>query len=208
MPEIDANELRRLRQLQSRLEKANEKSKADTAEKRDLARRQRAAEERSSNLSEQVEALIKENRRLAEQLEGVSADIESLRETGEEARRNIEAARTEAREATEARERLEEAGRTVEAERDRFRARTETAEAQLEQEGRITILPAEEVTRIVGDLVNDLRGSLPGLNVREGEVKLKVAFGGAGGRGGFVIPTAESGPELRDALNELTLRFE
>lgn len=243
MPEIDPNELRRLRRLESRLEKANEKTKADTAEKRELKRRLssaeklaertekaeaesrearqtldaerkqsadsvHAAERRALSLSKQVDGLIKENRRLAEQIESISADLESLRGAGEEARQAIDAARAEATEATEARSRVEEENRALTAERDRLLARVETSEAQLEQEGQTTILPAEEVTRIVGDLVNDLRGSLPGLNVREGEVKLKVAFGGAGERSGFVIPTIESGPEVRETLNELTLRFE
>ncbi len=208
MPEVDANELRRLRRMEGRLEKAQEKSKTDTAENRNLKTRLRATETKTEDLSKQVTALIEENRGLSEQLENVSSDIESLGKVGEEARQAIDAARAQAREATEARERLEGENRTLASERNTFLARAETAEAQLSEEGRISILPTEEVTRIVGDLVTDLRGSLPGLNVREGEIKLKVAFGGAGERSGFVIPTVESGPEIRENLNELTLRFE
>ncbi len=208
MPEIDANELRRLRRLESRLVKANDKAKKETAEKRNLERRVRATDEEITSLSSQVTELVEENRRLAEQLDRVSADVEPLRTASEEERQDAEAARAEAREATESRDRIAEASQALEAERDRLRARLETAEAQLEEEGQITILPAEEVTQIVAKLVNDLRSSLTGLSVREGEVKLKVAFGGAGERAGFVIPTFESGPEIKDALNELTLRFE
>jgi chromosome segregation ATPase len=243
MPEIDANELRRLRRLEARLAKATRKTRKAAAEKRKLqsrlstaeklaerteraeaasressqaldaerkesANRVHAAEEKTADLSAQVNALVEENRRLAEQLDRALTDLEPLSRAGEEARQAAEAARAEAKDATDARERIEEATHALEDERDRFRARAETAVAQLEQEGQPVILPTEEVRRIVAELVNDLRGNLTGLSVREGEVKLKVAFGGAGEHGGFILPTLESGPEIRDVLSELTLRFE
>jgi hypothetical protein len=39
-------------------------------------------------------------------------------------------------------------------------------------------------------------------------MRLKIAFGKIGRESGFVLPTAESPPELRENLHELSLRFD
>lgn len=250
VPEIDPKELRRLRSLESRLDKANEKAKKQADERRELQRRLRAAErlaerteraeasareanqsleaerrehaekiraadervraaeENAEQLLVQVNGLVEVNRKQAERIEEVSPELESLRRAGEEARQAAEAAREEARNAREARDRMAEVSRSLEEERDRLRARAETAEAQLKEEGRPPVLSRAEAVRIVVDLVENLRGSLTDLSVRDGELNLKYAYQGEGEPAGIVIPTVDSGPEIREILNELTLHFE
>jgi len=201
---------------------ANKSAEAEASAKERLSEtrsetreRVRAAEERAAeavataaSLPDQVNALVAENRRLAERLESVTADLTSLRKSTEGARAAADAARAEAKTATTARTQAEATVRGLQTERDGLASRLETATAQLKAEGKTPILPAAEAARQVGSLVDRLSAELPGLNVRDGEIRLKVAFGGTGDQTGFVIPTAESTPEVRETLHEVTLRFD
>ncbi len=202
----------RVEALEAASQEAREALKTERAEAKE---RIRAAEERAAaaiaavgSLPEQVEALLRENRRLAEQLDAVRGDVTTLGKAAEEARQAAETARSEAVAATKAQTQAEETIRRLSEERASLATRLGAAEAQLQDEGKTVILPADEAARQVGTLVDQLSAGLPNLSVREGEFRLKVAFGGAGDLSGFVIPTADSSPELRNALHELTLRFD
>lgn len=79
--------------------------------------------------------------------------------------------------------------------------------AQLNEQSKHLQLPPAVAAALVNDFVTRLSDGLPDLAVRDGELNLKVAFTGAGETGGFVLPTAEGGAELRDSLQEVRLRF-
>jgi hypothetical protein len=44
--------------------------------------------------------------------------------------------------------------------------------------------------------------------VRDGEIRLQVAFGKVGTATGFVVPSAESPEEIRKTLHEVAIRFD
>ena len=86
--------------------------------------------------------------------------------------------------------------------------RLKIADEQLTGKELTPVLPAQDVAKLVDRLVTDLATGLPGVVVREGEVRLKVAFGKVGRATGFVVPSAESPPELRQNLHEVAIRFD
>lgn len=243
-------DLKRLEQLEERLLKSKEDSKAWTAERRELRKRLTAAEraarrgeaaeneldelreklraelealeararEAEANrdeaeaeikkLREQVDGLIAENRRLAERLDSIDADFDKLQDAASKAADRIEAARKEASEANSARKEAEKQLKALQTESGRLQERLKLAEAQIKAKDQIPLLPASEVANLVGDLVDQMRGSLGDIAVRDGEIRLKVAFGGVDDQIGLVVPTKETAAELGDALNEVVVRFD
>lgn len=150
--------------------------------------------------------LIAENRRLAAQIDALSGDLAVVMTVADEAKAGLDAVRAE----TEARVRAELTAsvQRVQAERDLLSQQLVTANKQLLEQGKTPILPADQVAVLINDLVGKMQTNLSGMLVREGEVKLKVAFGAVGETGGFVIPTADSTPEIRENLQEVTFRFD
>jgi chromosome segregation ATPase len=153
-----------------------------------------------------ITELVNENRRLAAQIEAINGDLAVVMTVADEAKAGLEAARVEA----ETRIRAELTGELerISSERDLLNKQLVTANLQLKDEGKTPILPADQVAVLINDLVGKMQTNLSGLLVREGEVKLKVAFGAVGETGGFVIPTTDSTPEMRENLQEVTFRFD
>jgi chromosome segregation ATPase len=220
--------------LETHLERTQARSETLTAERKELRRRLAAAEkdvqrlqaaagesqaaleaaraqaeDRSTEvekLSKQIDALIEENRRLAERLDGVTADVASYRDTAQ----GREEAVRKARQETEAALRAEFAADEHEwaTERRRLEAQVASLERQVEEQGKVLHLPPERVADLVNGLVSQLRTSMSGMRLREGELRLRVGFAGTSEHAGFVVPTSDSGPEIRDSLHEVVFRFD
>lgn len=153
-----------------------------------------------------IEPLLAENQRLAALLEGADKETKALRDATASANRDIEAARAETDKAVRT-----ELGADIKrliSEQSRLQAQVETASAQLKQQGKTPVLPAGQVASLLNDLVGKFETNFSGLHIRDGELSLKVGFGAAGELGGFVVPSVDSTPEVRENLHEITLRFE
>jgi chromosome segregation ATPase len=215
VPEISAQDLRRLRALEERLEKAQDDRKSFTAERRELRARATAAERevraagsRTAEVEGRLEALLAENARLAARLDEIAKDGEKLRDAGERLREQLDEAKKAVREGAAETKRVTKSLQKAETESDRLAERLKLAEAQLKSKTTTPVLPAREVARLIDGFVEEIGGGLPGLAVREGEIRLNVAFGKAGRSTGFVVPSADAPPEVRKNLHEVAVRFD
>ncbi|MGH3072287.1 MAG: hypothetical protein ACRDNB_08470 [Gaiellaceae bacterium] len=215
MSEVGAQDLRRLRALEERLEKARDERKSFTAERRDLRARitaseraARAADTRTAELNQRLDALLAENTRLAARLDEIAKDADRLRGAGVKLREQLDEAKKAVREGAAESKRLTRALTKADAEGDRLAERLKLAEAQLKSKTTTPVLPAREVAKLIDGFVDEIGGGLPGLVVREGEIKLNVAFGKVGRQTGFVVPTADASPEVRKNLHEVAVRFD
>lgn len=166
------------------------------------------AEKNALAQAEQVTALLAENRRLAEGLDASLADAEKLREVALKSSEEAKTAKAESVAALKAKEKIEVDFRKSEAERKSLQNRLTAAEEQLKAKKITPILQSEEVAKLFGELIDNIRGGLGGVSVRSGEIKLKVAFSAAGNLRGFVVPTPQAGSEIKDNLHEITIRFD
>ena len=215
MPEVSAQDLRRLTTLEERLEKVQGEKRSFTAERRELRARAtvaeravRSAERAASEIDNRLTALLEENARLATQLEESAADGEQLRTAAEKLREEVDASAKSLDEARSETSRLTESLAKAESERDQVAERLKIADAQLKTEAKTPILPAKDVARLIDGFVGELGTNLSGMAVREGEIKLQVAFGKVGSSTGFVVPSADSPPEVRKDLHEVSIRFD
>ena len=157
-------------------------------------------------LAERESFLIQENRRLAESTHTVKRDLELFREKAEKAARDIQIARKETAVELNAKHAAER--KKLRGEQAKLQSELSLATKQLKKEGKVPLLPPEKVADLMGDLVNRLGGQIPGMKMRTGEMKLKVAFGAAGDVSGFVVPTPDTGPDVKENLHEVTIRFD
>jgi hypothetical protein len=123
--------------------------------------------------------LVNENATLAERLEASEGDQKRLEATLEELR----------------------------AELDSLRSRPVEASASSGAQPRPPVLSSAEVSGLVSRLLADLDSQLSGMSVRDGELQLKVAFEKIGEEPGFVIPSSESPPEIRENLQSISVRL-
>ena len=214
MPEISAEDLRRLRALEGRLARADEKARSSVAERRELKARTtaaertaRTAEKRAGEVEERVTELIEENARLAARLDGMAADAERLEGVASRLRDQLDEANGSLKDAASEQKALTSSLRQAESERDRLAERVKLADAQLEGKA-ARVLPAREVAVLIDQFVGEIGSSLPGLVVRDGEVKLQVAFAKVGRATGFVVPSADAPPEASRNLSEVAIRFD
>ncbi|MBL8134008.1 MAG: hypothetical protein JNL42_19255 [Anaerolineae bacterium] len=155
---------------------------------------------------QRIGQLIEQNRSLSAQIDTMTGDLRVVQTAAEEANARVDTARTEA----EARTRAELTPQieTLQGERGALQAQLDLATKQLQSEGKTPLLPADRVVGMLNDLVTQFQGRLTGLRIRDGELKLQVGFGAVGESGGFVIPTTDSTPELRQNMQEITFRFD
>jgi hypothetical protein len=215
MPEISARDLRRLEGLEGRLSKAQSERKSLTEERRELrtavaanAKAAREADRRAASVGDKLEAVLAENQKLAARLEEVAADLERLKSAGAELRKQADEAQAQL---AAAQEQLASAQRGLEdvtSERDQFAERVKIADDQLAEKGIPPVLPAKDVGVLVGGLVDEVSSKLPGMVVRDGEIRLQVAFAKVGRASGFVVPSAEAPEEIRQNLHEVAIRFD
>lgn len=214
MPEISATDLRRLEELGVRLKKARKEKKALAAERRELrsvatthARRVRLLNKRIEEVEAKLDAALEENASLAAKLETSATDLERLQSASLELRSELDASRTELEKARKSTAVAEEGVESLRDERDRLAEQLSLASAQLEKKSVAPVLPAAEVSQLVDSFVSDLGARLSGMTVRDGELQLKVGFEKVGRKVGFVVPSSESPPEVRDSLHEISIRF-
>ncbi|HVL53010.1 MAG TPA: hypothetical protein VM344_01970 [Vitreimonas sp.] len=214
MPEISAEDLRRLRALEGRLEKARESARSFGAERRELRaaareseRAAKAMERRAVEVEGRITALLEENASLASRLETATADAERLRTAAAELRDRLDGAEAELKAARSDERKLARSLEQVESERDRLAERLKLAEGQLKGQAATPLLPAKEVARLIDNFVGELGAGLPGMTVRDGEVRLQVGFAKVGRATGFVVPSAEA-TETPPNLHEVAFRFD
>jgi chromosome segregation ATPase len=211
MAEISARDLRRLQGLESKLEKTTTERKELAAERRELrsavnenARLAKANEKDAREASSKLDAVVAENEKLATTLDEVTGDLEQLKGSAEKLRAALDAARAEVKKAKAAQKQLSAAV----TDRDRIDKTLAIANKQLAGQKIDPVLPADQVAQMLNDLVVGLSTKLPGLAIRDGQMRLNVAFGNLGKDAGFVIPSADSPPELRENLHEVAFRFD
>ena len=157
-------------------------------------------------LVERESALIQENRKLAERLSTAGRDTALFREKAEKAAEDIKVARKETAEKHIARYNADVGA--LKREKAELESEMSLRNKQLARQGKVPLLPPEKVALLMGDLVERFGGRLPGMKLATGELKLKVAFGEAGDVSGFVIPTTDADPKIKENLHELTVRFD
>jgi chromosome segregation ATPase len=207
MPEIGARNLRRLAALETRLEKSRGERARLATERTELRRSVAAGEKALRSSEDQVSALVEENKRLADELAVATKDAEALRRAAQAAKEGITEARKQLRAAESARGKAEKRSVALERERDRLGDRLKIAEAQVKGKP-AQIVSANEAAGLVGDLIDRLQSGLGAVAVREGELRLKVAFGKVGRTSGLVLPTPESAEELRGSLHDVAIKFD
>ena len=215
MPEISARDLRRLEALEGRLTKTQEERKALAAERRELraavnanARRAREAEKKAAAAGEKLEAVLRENAALAARMDEIQADLTRVEAAAVQLREQVDTAAAELGGAKEALAAAEGRVGGLEKERDSLADSLKLANEQLSGKGLTPVLPAKEVAKLVDGLVVEIGSGLPGMVVRDGELRLQVAFGKIGQQTGFVIPSAEAPEEIRKNLHEVAIRFD
>lgn len=215
MPEISARDLRRLEALEGRLAKEQGERKALAAERRELraavaanARQARAAEKQAARAERQLEEVLAENAALAARLDEARADLERLQKASLELRSGLETAQDDLAGARESLTGVQKDLEAATTDRDDLAATLKLANDQLAGKEITPVLPAKDVAKIVDSFVSELGGGLPGMVVRDGEVRLQVAFGKVGQTSGLVVPSAESPPEVRKNLHEVAIRFD
>lgn len=214
MPEPTPADLRRLERLEGRIGKAQdsaklarEASRAAQEELRTSRQELKTLTARTERAETQLERLLAENQRLADELAPGPLDEASQAATA--ARERAEAAEKRAAaadgEAADERRRADGLQASVAQLEERVRGLT----AQLKEEKGVdpAIFP-DEVAGLLDDLISRLRGGLHGLDVRDGELRLNVAFAKVGDRSAFVVPTVDAKPLQAKSVHELAIRFE
>ena len=215
MPEISARDLRRLESLEGRLTREQSERKALAAERRELraavtanARRAREADKEIAACRAKLDAVVAENAALAARFDEAKADLDQLQAASLQLRDQVDSARGALEEAQKALTAAQSDVNSIKAERDGLAETLKIANEQLAGKEITPVLPAKDVAKLVDGFVSDLGSGLPGLVVREGEIRLQVAFARVGQASGFVVPSAESPPEVRENLHELSIRFD
>lgn len=216
--ELSAAELRRLRSLEQRVVRVEEHRRSLREERdelkamarqlrrdlRDLQRTLATVQKGAAEAEARIIELVEANRELAAALR--AAEKEALA-AGEVAERS--AARAEAAQA--ALEKAKADGAAARTEVKHLAKALATAQRQLElsqkqlaAEGGLPLLHPDQVKDMLDDFVESFE--VHGLAVRDGSIRLNVAFGAVEGEAGFVIPT----PELDTsnvALHQITLNL-
>ena len=214
MAEISATDLRRLETLDSRLQKTRAERKKLTAAQGKLRATAAANVKRARELGKELgeaekklEAAIAENAALAARLEETAKDLERFQTASSELRGKLDAADSTIEKAKKSAATAEAEAASLREERDRLAESLSLANAQLAGESVAPVLPAAEVSELVHGFVSGLSSRLSGMTVRDGELQLKVGFEKVGRTSGFVVPSSESPPEVRESLHELSIRF-
>lgn len=215
MAEISARDLRRLQALEGRLTKATEERRALAAARRELRsaltetdRRKRSLERELGSIGEQLEAVLAENKALAARLDEATADLERLKAASLDLRTQLDAEQAELKGVREALDAAE--GQLTEAlsARDEVAGQLKIANEQLAEKGITPVLPAEQVAKLLDSLVGAFDRGLPDLVVRDGEIRLQVAFAQVGDELGFVVPSPGAPAEIRESLHQVALRLD
>lgn len=180
----------------------------DDAEVVELRNRLAAAEQKAAAADEQAARVLAENKRLSEVMHAAVADVERLSKDLRTRDDELKRLRSEAARAAQEGDRLRAEVAAADAERKSLLARAGLTDA-LREEGKLAdVLPAKDVAKAVGGLIGDLRSEIPGMDLKGGEVRLKVAFAGVGENAAMVVPSPERAAELRETMSEVVLGFD
>lgn len=208
MPEISARDLKRLESLDAKLRKAQEDRRQQVSEARAFRGRLQAAERAAAAADTRLEALLKENQELAAQLGSTAGDLDNAAGAAEEARRKAEQAVADAEAAGKRAEEAEGQAKRLQADASRLGERIKIAEAQLAEKNVDPVVPASRVAELVDGFIDQMRGGLSGLEINQGELRLKVGMALVDDQPGFVLPTPSSPDATVNSLQEVTLRFD
>ena len=152
--------------------------------------------------------MLAENAALAARLEDVKGDLERLEAASLELRQQVDTTQAELAGVRDTLAQTQGLLGNVEGERDSLAENLKLANEQLSGKQITPVIPAKEVAKLIDGLVLEIGSRLPGMVVRDGELRLQVAFGKVGQQTGFVIPGAESPAEVRENLHEVAIRFD
>ena len=79
---------------------------------------------------------------------------------------------------------------------------------QLQQENKVPVLSPERVSRMLNEFQESLQAGMKNVEIREGEVKLKIGIAAVDEHSaGFIIPSAANISEFKEGLSEISIRF-
>ncbi|MCA1572408.1 MAG: hypothetical protein LC798_19330 [Chloroflexi bacterium] len=171
-------------------------------------RTSRTAEKRVDEVEERLTALVAENATLAARLDSIETDSERLQAAAIKLREQLDEAKGSLKTASSEEKKLTRSLQKAESEREGLVERLKLADAQLGNQTIAPILPAKEVAKLIDNFVDEIGAGLPGMVVRDGEIKLQVAFAKVGRANGFVVPSADAPPDASRNLHEVAVRFD
>ncbi len=174
----------------------------------EVIKKAEALNQKNEQIAAQLDTMVAENRRLADSIEPVKKDLEKYRKLSLKAQAEIKGAREEKEAANRARLETERTMQDLQTQLQRLESQLATSNTVLKESGRTPFLTADTVAGMISNLTDQLRNNISGLDVKDIEVKLKVAFGSAGDKSGFILPTIESGPEIKDSLHDVIIHFD
>ncbi|MBD1400883.1 hypothetical protein [Pelovirga terrestris] len=151
---------------------------------------------------ERIGGLIALNRSLQEELDGMQVGQQTLEKRLTDLQ--DEAAMTARQELLEARRELDRLHGNI----TTLTRENQSLLGQLQQENRIAVLSPERVSMMLNDFQQSLQAGMKGVEIRDGEVKLKVGIAAVDEQNaGFIIPSATNIEQVREGLSEINFRF-
>lgn len=186
---------RELDQLAQRLAAPVELASTAAAEPQEIARLQR-----------QIDGLVEDNRRMAQEQEQSARALSGAEAMLQEQKATLAKAVAEALErgTADLRRQLAQQADELKLSCERLGAQA----AQLKAAGRLEVVAPEQVGAMMDRFLQRVGQGLPALQLAEGELKLKLGVGIQGNVPGFVILPPEASPELKQTLQEISLRFD
>jgi len=153
-------------------------------------------------LDDRIGWLIALNRSLQEELEGIQAGRQLLENRLRELQ--AEAAAGARQELLGAQQELDRLRQNIET----LTKENQSLLGQLQRENRIAVLSPERVSMMLNDFQESLQAGMKGVEIRNGEVKLKVGIAAVDEQNaGFIIPSATNIEQVREGLSEINFRF-
>ena len=159
-------------------------------------------------LTLQLKSLAAENHSLVDSMEVTNKEMEKYRELYLQAQTEVKAAIDEKEAAVRARLEAERSLQLLKTENEDLRSQLTASKETIPDKSGLLFLTADIVAQMVSSLKDELSNTMSGLDVKDIEVKLKVAVIGADNKSSFVLPTAESSPGIKDRLHEIVIRFD
>ena len=159
-----------------------------------------------ARLQQQIDGLVEDNRRMAQEQEQSARALSGAEAMLQEQKATLAKAVAEALErgTAELRRQLGRQDEELKLARERLGAQA----AQLKATGRLEVVAPEQVGAMMDRFLQRIGQGLPALQLAEGELKLKLGVGSQGHVPGFVILPPEASPELKQTLQEISLRFD
>ena len=212
MPEITATELRRLEafsnrivrvedrqaQLRAQRDAARAEVKALKATVRELERTNRELAKTTHTMeddaTDQQQQFIDENQRLASELEVAGKTAKQVTTQATRLAELRDALKGEMVDLKATAKTLNKDLTNLTKSNTLLTSQLRTATAQLEATDVPVFIPPDKIGGLLDDFVSKI--DIGGLEVAEGDIRLHVAFGGAGDAAGFVIPSTAADKDL------------